>query len=77
LQAQLANWATHIITGFDKAKTRELLAIPAGFSVEAAIGIGKRGDPANLPPALRERETPNDRNPQESWVAEGRFAFRN
>ena len=75
LQASLSGWPAHIITGFDKALAREKLEIPEGFNVEAAIVIGKQGTPEQLPEAFRAREMPNDRNPQESWVANGRFSF--
>ncbi|MDR2165291.1 MAG: nitroreductase family protein [Zoogloeaceae bacterium] len=75
LQAHLSDWPAHIITGFDKAKARAALAIPDGFDVEAAIVIGKQGKPESLPPGMRDREAPSDRNPQETWVAKGRFAF--
>ena len=50
--------AAYELTGADR-DTTEILA---GFV------IGRRGDPADLPEGLREREAPNDRNPVSSFA---------
>lgn len=75
LQAQHAGWSSHAVGGFDKEKTRERLGIPADYAIQAAIIIGRRGDPASLPDGLREREVPSQREPLQRLVAEGRFGF--
>lgn len=74
-QASLSGWRTHGIGGFDKAKTREVLGIPEGYNLEAAIAIGKQADKSILPAGLQEREQPSPRRPLAEWVAEGGFAF--
>ena len=75
LQASLAGWHAHAMSGFDKDRARTVLGIPEGFQAEAVIAIGKLGDPQSLPPGLRERETPSPRQALSAIVAEGRFAF--
>ena len=54
-------------------KARSVLAVPEGFRIEAAIAIGRRGDPATLPEGLRERETPSDRKPLGEIAYPGSF----
>lgn len=75
LQASLSGWSTHAVGGFDKAKARELLAIPEGYEVQVAIVIGKRGDKSSLSPSLQEREQPSSRKPLAELISEGGFAF--
>jgi nitroreductase len=73
LQALLLGWSTHGMGGFDREKTRVDLKVPADYEIEAAIAIGKQGDKANLPPELRERESPNGREPIEKLAFEHGF----
>ncbi len=75
LQARLAGWYTHAAGGFDHAAARQALAIPDDHALHAIVAIGRRGDPAHLPDDLRQREQPNDRQPLQALVAEGRFTF--
>ena len=75
LQASLSGWFTHAVGGFDKAKAREVLGIPEGYELQAAIVIGKRGDKSLLSPSLQEREQPSLRRPLAELIAEGGFAF--
>jgi len=75
LQASLSGWHTHAVGGFDKAQARELLAIPEGYELQAAIVIGKRGDKSLLSPSLQQREQPSPRRPLAELVAEGGFTF--
>ena len=49
------------------------LGIPAGYTVEAAVAIGKRGDKKILPESLRSIEAPNGRRPVTEFVFEGLF----
>ncbi|MDR1889072.1 MAG: nitroreductase family protein [Zoogloeaceae bacterium] len=76
LQASIVGLAAHIITGFDKEAARRVLEIPENYNVESAIVIGRRGNPEILSPELRARETPNDRQPLQNLIAEGRFNFK-
>lgn len=75
LQAHLAGWQTHAVGGFDHDALRRALGVPDDHALHAVVAIGRRGDPALLPEALRTREQPNDRLPLQALVAEGRFAF--
>jgi nitroreductase len=74
-QATLAGWHAHGIGGFDRDRVRSGLAIPADHAIEAVVAVGQRGDKSQLPPALQEREAPNDRLPLSRLVADGRFDF--
>jgi hypothetical protein len=49
------------------------LNFPAGYRVEAAYAIGRRGDPLRLPEQLRAREFPSDRLPLSEIALEGGF----
>jgi len=75
LQASLSGWATHGIGGLDREKARAALGIPAGFAVQAAVAIGRRGDKSMLPEMLQAREQPSPRLPLSQLAAEGRFTF--
>lgn len=73
LQAQRWGWATHAMGGFDAARAAEALALPDGLELQVFVAIGRRGDPAALPEALRERERPSDRLPLSALAREGGF----
>ncbi|ACL65074.1 nitroreductase [Anaeromyxobacter dehalogenans 2CP-1] len=73
LQAQRWGWATHAMGGFDAARAREALALPDGLALHAFVAIGRRGDAAALPEALRARERPSDRLPLSALAFEGGF----
>lgn len=73
LQAHLLGYHAHGMVGFDLEKARTELAVPDGFRIEAAVAIGKQGDPASLPDALREREVPSDRKPLDEIAYPGNF----
>ncbi|MBV2135019.1 nitroreductase family protein [Pseudomonas sp. MAP12] len=75
LQAHLAGWHTHAMTGFDKDLARRELKIPDGYEVQAMVAVGKRGDAASLPEALQARETPSPRLALEAIAAEGDFSL--
>lgn len=75
LQAHAQGLYTHGMTGVDFDKARSVLQVPERFRVEAAIAIGRIGDPAGLPEALRARETPSGRRPVNESVAAGNFAW--
>lgn len=73
LQADMLGYHAHGMVGFDLDKTRTELAVPEGFRIEAAVAIGKMGDPANLPEALQAREVPSDRKPLDEVAYPGSF----
>jgi len=73
LQATLSGWQAHGMVGFDLEKAFQVLNVPAGYRVEAAVAIGKVGDKSILPDYLQAREHPSDRNPLDKIVFEGGF----
>ncbi|GAC1484044.1 MAG: nitroreductase family protein [Acetobacteraceae bacterium] len=73
LQATKLGWYTHGMVGFDTGRAFAELGFAEGYRVEAAIAIGRKGDPAILPEGLRAREMPSGRNPMSASVFEGRF----
>lgn len=75
-QASLSGLSTHAMGGFDRAKAREVIGLPDGYTVEVAVAIGRRGDVSSLPPALQARELPNGRNPLGAMVSAGRFTWQ-
>lgn len=75
LQGSLMGLVVHGMQGFDYAAAASTLGVPDEYKVEAMIAIGRPGDPADLPEALREREEPTGRKPLAEIVSEGRFAF--
>ncbi len=74
LQAVRMGWYAHAMVGFDMNRAFTELNVPAGYRVEAAIAIGRRGDKSMLPEATRARETPNDRKPLSELAFEGGFS---
>ncbi len=73
LQATRSGWYAHGMVGFDVARAFAELDFPEGHRVEAAIAIGRKGDPGLLPESLRGREMPSGRNPLSAHVFEGKF----
>jgi cation diffusion facilitator family transporter len=73
LQASLSGWHAHGMAGFDREKAVIDLGVPAGYTVEAAVAIGKRGDKKILPEGLQSIEAPNGRRPVAEFVFEGLF----
>jgi hypothetical protein len=49
--------------------------VPDDYEVEAMVAVGHPGDPATLPPQLREREAPSNRKPVGEIAREGPFGF--
>jgi nitroreductase len=73
LEAMRLGWHSHGMVGFDMDRAFAELGFPEGYRVEAAIAIGRRGDPSTLPESLRARETPSGRKPLSETVFEGTF----
>lgn len=74
LQATRLGYQAHGMTGVDFDRAAAELAVPEDFRIEAAIAVGRQGDPANLPEALRGREFPSERKPLGEIIMAGNFA---
>ncbi len=74
LQARLSGLYTHAMGGFDAAGAHRALGVPEqDYEAMCVIAAGRRGDPADLPAEMRERERPGlERRPLESTAR--RFA---
>jgi nitroreductase len=73
LQATSHGLHVHGMSGFDEAAAREAAGAPESFRVEAAVAVGRIGDPATLPESLQTREHPSDRMALSQLVFQGRF----
>jgi len=73
VQAQLLGYHTHGMAGVDFAAAAEGLGVPDNFKVEAAIALGRMGDPATLHEKLREREVPSGRKARDEIAYPGNF----
>lgn len=76
LQANRMGWFVHGMSGFDVERAPSELGVPEGWRVEAAYAVGKLGEKAGLPDALRSREAPSTRRPLSELVSEGSFHVR-
>ncbi|MGD0584746.1 MAG: nitroreductase family protein [Oryzomonas sp.] len=75
LQGNLRGYVVHGMQGFDYDRARTALNIPEDYQVEAMAAIGWPGRVEDLPEALQERETPNDRRKLAQTVCEGPFCL--
>lgn len=73
LQASMLGYHAHGMVGVDFDRAQTELGVPETFRVEAAVAIGRMGDPATLPEALREREIPSGRKPLDQVAFAGNF----
>src|SRR6267154_1676054 len=74
VEATAQGLAVHQMAGFDPEKARQLFGIPAGWEAIAAIALGYPGDPASLPPPLKDREmAPRTRKPIAEFVMAGQW----
>lgn len=73
LQATRLGYQAHGMSGVDFARAQAELRVPDRFRTEAAVAVGRPGDPATLPEKLRARETPSGRRTVEELVFAGRF----
>lgn len=73
LQGAQAGLVVHGMQGFDYDKAKEILSVPADYSVEAMIAVGKPGNKEDLPDYLREREVPSTRKTLSQIAMEGHF----
>ena len=61
LQAHLNGFFAHGMAGYDAEKLAPAINLPPNHVTHAVMAIGRQGDPATLPEALRAREAPNGR----------------
>lgn len=73
LEAVSRGLVTHGMQGFDYEKAREVLGVPADYTVEAMIAVGKQGKKEDLPADLQGMEVLSERKPVEGIVMEGGF----
>jgi len=74
LQAHHMGWSARGMTGFDHARSYEVLEVPqADYRVEAAIAVGRPGGPEVLAESYRAAETPTQRRPVSEFAFEGRL----
>jgi len=73
LQATRMGYYAHGMSGIEMDRAREELKVPERFRIEAAIAVGRIGDPATLNEKLRARETPSDRHKVKSFAFQGGF----
>ena len=73
LQGCRMGLVVHGMAGFDYERSRDVLEVPEGFSVEAMIAVGRPAPVEALPEALREREVPSGRKPVAEIAYSGVF----
>jgi nitroreductase len=71
LQATKTGLHVHGMAGFDRQRAAAVLGAGDRFHIEAAVAIGRIGDPAQLPDALRAREVPSSRHPLQEIAFRG------
>ena len=76
VEATVRGLVVHQMLGIHPDKARETFDIPEGFEAWTAIAIGYRGDPTELPDALRQREQmPRQRKPLSQFVFSGKWGM--
>ncbi|MBV9931533.1 MAG: nitroreductase family protein [Alphaproteobacteria bacterium] len=73
LQATKLGYQAHGMSGIELERARVELRVPERFRIEAAVAVGRLGDPAALAGKLRDREVPSGRRPLAETVFHGRF----
>lgn len=73
LQGWLSGLVVHGMQGFDYAEAARVLAVPAEYTVEAMVAVGKPGRLEVLSARLQERETPSPRKSLREIAWEGPF----
>lgn len=73
LQAQDMGLVAHAMGGFDAEALAQAVALPQGHELLAVVAVGQQGSAADLPEALRARETPNARRPLSETAFRARF----
>jgi len=73
LQAARLGYHAHGMSGVDFDRARSELAVPERFRIEAAVALGRIGNPATLDEKLRAREEPSGRKPVAEFAFQGPF----
>ena len=73
LQATYMGYHAHGMTGVDFDRVRVELVVPDRFRIEAAVAIGRIGDPSILSEKLKAREVPSGRKPVAEIAFRGAF----
>jgi nitroreductase len=73
LQGTENGLVVHGMAGFDYARAKEVLRVPAELDVCCMVAVGQPGDPALLPEKLRAREVPSPRRPVAETAHEGPY----
>jgi nitroreductase len=73
LQGALDGLVVHGMAGIDYERAKAELGVPDDHKVEAMAAIGKRGNAADLPEPLQEREKPSNRKPLSEIAIAGTF----
>jgi nitroreductase len=73
LQGASMGLVVHGMAGFDWQRAASELHAPPEHVPAAMFAVGRPGDPAKLPPELREREVPSGRKPIAATAGEGPF----
>ncbi len=74
LQARKLGLHAHGMAGFSEEKAYEILQVPEPeYEVMAAIALGRRGDPGQLPQDMAAREVPSTRKPLSEVAREGSY----
>jgi nitroreductase len=74
LQARKLGLHAHGMAGFHREEAYRVLDVPRDdYEIVAAIAVGRRASPEQLPPDVAERERPNERRPLAEVARPGRF----
>jgi nitroreductase len=73
LQATRMGYHAHGMTGVEFERARDALGVPERYRIEAAVAVGRRGDPSVLSEKLQAREVPSGRNPVTAFAFRGGF----
>ncbi|WP_051439712.1 nitroreductase family protein [Methylobacterium sp. 10] len=75
LQAIRQGWHAHGMTGFDRERTITALNVPETYRVEAAYGVGRMTNAADLTEEQTAKESPTGRRPITDFVFAGGFGI--
>lgn len=73
LQAEILGYRAHAMGGVDYAAIPAALDLPEGLHIEAAVALGRMGNPDNLAEDLKGREKPSTRQPLSAFAFKGRY----
>lgn len=73
IQATMLGYHTHGMAGVDFPRAAKELGVPETFRIEAAVALGKMGDPADLPEKLQAREVVSGRKGRDEIAWAGSY----